>query len=82
MVCGILALNCESYSAFKLALDSRVMALVSRVQALALKVSDPIGLGLGLEGTGLGLVLGLWILASTTTLPFTRLLTPFCCQIN
>jgi len=36
-VCGILALNCESQLAFKLALDSRVLAmvLVSRVQALA-----------------------------------------------
>jgi len=51
--------------ALKLALDSRVLALVlvTRVQASALK--GP-GLGLGLEGPGLGLVL--FILALTTTL--------------
>jgi len=38
--------------ALKLALDSRVLALVSRIQASALK--GP-GLGLGLKGTGHGL---------------------------
>jgi len=77
MACGILALNCESYLALKLVLDSRVLALVlvSRVQAStsALTLKGPgLGLGLGLEGPGLGLslglVLGLWILALTTTL--------------
>jgi len=75
MACGILALNCESYLALKLALDSRVLALVlvSRVQASALAWKGPVlGLGfespgLGLKGPGLGLILGLWILALTTT---------------
>jgi len=69
------------YLALKLALDSRVLALVlvSRVQtsasasasASALALKGPglgLGLGLGLEGPGLGLVLGVWILALTTTL--------------
>jgi len=70
--------------ALKLALDSRVLALVlvSRVQASASAValkgpilglrlgleSPGLGLGLGLEGPGLGLVLGLCIFALTTTL--------------
>jgi len=56
----MLALNWESYLALKLALDSRVLALVlvSRVQASASALKSP-GLGLGLEGPGLGLVLGL-----------------------
>jgi len=54
------------------------MVLVSRVQASALALKGPsfglglglegLGLGLGLEGPDLGLVLGLWILALTTTL--------------
>jgi len=52
LACGILALNCESYLALKLALDSRVLALVLRVQTSALK--GP-GLGPGLESAGLGL---------------------------
>jgi len=78
MAYGILALNYESYLALKLALDSRVLALVlvSRVQALALK-GPGLGLGLegpGLDGPGLGLALGLWILALTTTLQVTELL--------
>jgi len=72
----ILSLNCESYLALKLVLDSRVLALVlvSRVQASALALKSPVlGLGLGLEGPGLGLGhegpgLGLYILALTTTL--------------
>jgi len=58
MACGMLALNCESYLALKLALDSRVLALilVSRVQASAsdLALKGPgLGLGIGLEGPGL-----------------------------
>jgi len=72
MACDILALNCESYLALKLALDSKVLALVlvSRVQASALALKGPgLGLGLGLESAGLeGPGLGLWILALTTTL--------------
>jgi len=72
MACGILALNCESYLALKLALDSRVLALVlfSRVQGSASALKGP-GLGLCLEGPGLegpGLGLCLLILALTTTL--------------
>jgi len=64
MACGILALNCESHLALKLALDSRVLVLVlvSRVQASAsasasvLALKGPgLGLGLGLEDPGLGL---------------------------
>jgi len=61
MACGILALNCESHLASKLALDSRVLALVLvlRVQASAsasaFKVPGLNGLVLGLEGPGLGL---------------------------
>jgi len=70
VACGILALNCKSYLALKLALDSRDLALVlvSRVQALALKGPSH-GLDLGLQYPSLGLEgLGLWILALTTTL--------------
>jgi len=64
----------------KLALDSRVLALVlvSRIQASASALKGPglglglespgLGLGIGFEGHGLGLVFGLWILALTTTL--------------
>jgi len=62
MACGILALNCASYLALKLALDSNSSGL-----GLGLGLEGP-GLGLGLEGPGHGLVLGLWILALTTTL--------------
>jgi len=51
MACGMLALNCESYLALKLALDSRVQALVmvSRVQASASALRSWFGLILGLE---------------------------------
>jgi len=58
MACGILALNCASYLALKLALDSKS-------SGLGLGLKGP-GLGLSLEGPGLGL----WILALTTTLLF------------
>jgi len=85
MACGILALNCESYLALKLVLDSRVLALVLHGlegPGLGLGLKGPdldlclglegpdLGFGLGLEDPGLGLVLGLWILALTTTLVF------------
>jgi len=67
--CGILALNCESYLALKLALDSS-LGLEGPGLGLGLGLEGP---GLGLEGPGLGLVLGLWILALTTTLLYTVL---------
>jgi len=91
MVCGILALNCESHLVLKLALDSRILALVlvSRVQASALK-GPGLGLGLGLESPGLGLEgpglgLVLWILALITTLVYIMilvLLAPKCNQLT
>jgi len=56
MACGILALNCRSYVALKLAFWTLALVLVLRVQASALKGSG-LGLGLGLDGPGLGLCL-------------------------
>jgi len=49
MACGILALNCESYLALKLALDSKSSGLGLEGPVLGLGLESP-GLGLGLEG--------------------------------
>jgi len=59
MACGIWALNCESF----------IFGLGLKSSGLGLGLEGP-GLGLGLEGLGFGLVLGLRILALTTTLAY------------